>query len=201
MVARSPAGLARPLLRSAQHRFHLAVAALVECCRAEAPLRPPKAPEYRVPFVCLGNICRSPLAHGALRHKLRHAGLAEHVAVESAGTCAKPGGPPDPRARIVAARHGFTIGDLRTRRFSVDDFDAFDRIVVFDAENRKNVLELARGDTDRAKVSLLRADETDVGDPVLGPLSGFERTYAEIDEAAQRILENIRTQSQPNSAA
>jgi protein-tyrosine phosphatase len=147
--------------------------------------------ERSVLFVCHGNICRSPLAEGLLRRKLAEAGLTGRIAVDSAGTNASTDGlQADARARLVAAWHGFRIDDLRARRFRVEDFDAFDRIVVFDGENRDAVLVLARTDDDRRRVSLL-ADE-EIVDPILGRLSDFERSYRAIDAASDRLLAELR---------
>lgn len=152
----------------------------------------PGEADYRVLFVCLGNTCRSPLAEGLLREKLKGTGLLGRVALDSAGTWGgNAGRPPDPRARLVAARHGFTIADLRARRFRVEDFDAFDSILVFDADNRLEVLDLARDDDDRSRVSLIDAD-ADVADPVAGPLPAFERAYGQIDRACDRLVGDIR---------
>lgn len=164
--------------------------------------RPPQARdaerELGVLFVCYGNSCRSPLAQGIFRAKLADAGLLGRVVVASAGTKAgDPGAPPDHRARAVARRHGITIGDLRSRRFDPSDFDRFDRIVVLDHRNRDDVLAQARGDEDRARVSLLRDADGEVVDPVYGALDDFERAYAEIDEACDLLLADVRTTLAP----
>jgi protein-tyrosine phosphatase len=149
--------------------------------------------ELGVLFVCYGNSCRSPLAHGIFRAKLAEAGLLGRVVVDSAGTYAgDPGAPPDPRARTVARKHGITIGDLRSRRFEPSDFDRFERILVLDRRNREAVLAQARDDDERARVRLLRDAEGEVVDPVFGTLDDFERAYAEIDEACDLLLDDVR---------
>jgi protein-tyrosine phosphatase len=157
--------------------------------RAGTPPSPTGAtPEYRIMFVCYGNSCRSPLAHGIVRDRLARAGLLGRVTVESAGThAADTGAPPDPRARRVARRHGISIGDLRARRFDREDFDRFDRIVVFDGRNLEAVLALARDGDDRAKVVTLLANG-DVFDPVYGPYSAFERTFEQVAAAAEDLV-------------
>jgi protein-tyrosine phosphatase len=151
------------------------------------------APEYRVLFVCYGNSCRSPLAVGIFREKLARDGLLGRVEVDSAGTHAGDvGAPPDPRARRVARRHGITIGDLRARRFSAEDFDRFDRIVVVDRRNRDAVVGLARGDGDLARVRMLRDADGEVADPVAGTMRDYEQAYEQIDEACNRLLDEVR---------
>jgi len=149
--------------------------------------------DVRVLFVCYGNSCRSPLAEGILRDKVSRAGLAARVAVDSAGTSAPGvGTPPHPLACAVAVRHGLNIDDLRARRFGAVDFDRFDRIVVLDRMNRQDVLAQARDDRDRAKVRLLRAAGGDVADPIFGGAEEYERAFAEIDEACERLLAEVR---------
>jgi protein-tyrosine phosphatase len=153
----------------------------------------PAERELGVLFVCYGNSCRSPLAQGIFRAKLAEAGLLGRVVVDSAGTHAgDPGSPPNHRARTVARRHGVTIGDLRSRRFQQGDFDRFDRIVVLDRRNREDVLALARDDAERARVRLLRDADGEVVDPVFGTVDDFERAYAEIDDACDVLLADVR---------
>jgi protein-tyrosine phosphatase len=159
--------------------------------------RPPKPttdePDVRVLFVCYGNTCRSPLAEGIFRAKLADAGLYGRIGVDSAGTNAgDPGAPPHWRARHVARRHGVNIGDLRGRRFGAADFERFDRIVVLDLHNRGHVLGLARDEGDRAKVRLLA--DADVPDPVYGGAEDYERAYSLIDEACDRLLDELRAE-------
>jgi protein-tyrosine phosphatase len=150
-------------------------------------------PEVRVLFVCYGNSCRSPLAEGIFRAKLADAGLYGRVTVDSAGTDAgDPGAPPHPRARDVARRHGLNIGDLRARRFDCSDFERFDRIVVLDRMNREAVLAQARNDTDRERVRLLRDADGEVADPIYGGDEDYERAYEQIDEATDRLLDEVR---------
>lgn len=150
--------------------------------------------DVRVLFVCYGNTCRSPLAEGIFRDKVRRAGLHGRVDVDSAGTAAPGAGtPPHPLARAAAGRHGLNIDDLRARRFDAVDFDRFDRIVVLDASNRRDVLAHARDERDREKVRLLRAD-ADVADPILGGEQEYERAFAEIDEACERLLSELRAE-------
>jgi protein-tyrosine phosphatase len=151
------------------------------------------SPEFGVLFICTGNTCRSPLAHGVFRAKLAAAGLEGRVAVDSAGLSpGNPGGPPDPRAAEVARRHGVAIDDLRGRGLSAADFERFDRIVALDEGHREAVLGLMRDGGDRARVGLLRPGG--VADPFFGGTEEYERAYAEIDEACNRLLDDVRAE-------
>ena len=91
-------------------------------------------------MVCLGNICRSPLAEGILKSKLPH----DHFKVDSAGTAAYHiGNPPDKRSIAVAAQNGIDISHQKARKFSQDDFDHFDKIFVMDHSNLDNIMQMA----------------------------------------------------------
>ena len=145
-------------------------------------------------FVCHGNTCRSPLAEGVFRAKVERAGLGDRVEVDSAGTNPPTsGGSPHPLSCWVASRNGIEIGHLRSRRFAPSDLERFDRIVVLDRANRSDVLALARDDAERAKVGLLRGGDSDVADPIFGGEAEYERAYEEIDEACDRLLDEVRT--------
>jgi protein-tyrosine phosphatase len=150
----------------------------------------------KILMVCLGNICRSPMADGLLRRKV--AELKLPVEVDSAGTSGLHSGEaPDPRMRETAKRFGTSIDDLRARQFSVADFDTFDMIFVMDHSNLKNVLTLAQSEEQRKKVRLI-LDELDgpkgleVPDPYYGGNQGFIDVYQLLDKATDRILEKIR---------
>jgi low molecular weight protein-tyrosine phosphatase len=160
--------------------------------------RPPRPTaveqEVAVLLVCSGNICRSPMAEGMLRRKLARAGLLGRVAVDSAGmNVSPPGRGPDWRARACMRRHGDSIRDLRTRRFSLEDFGRFDLILAMDEHNRRDLMSLARSDGDRARVRLL-GDGAEVTDPVdLGPQE-FERAYQAIDRATDILVDRLTDQ-------
>lgn len=146
-------------------------------------------------FVCLGNICRSPLAEAALRAEAARAGL--EVEVDSAGTGGwHVGQPPDPRARAVARRHGVAIDGLRARRVSVDDFRRFDHVVALDRDNLTALAALRPADA-RARLSLLldhvpgREGEA-VADPYYGSDDGFEVTWREVTEGARGLIRLLR---------
>jgi protein-tyrosine phosphatase len=146
-------------------------------------------------FVCLGNICRSPLAEAALRTEVERAGVA--VTVASAGTAGwHAGRSADARARAVARRHGVDIDPHRARQVGEADFHRFDHIVALDRENLAT-LQAARPAGARARVSLLldhvegRAGEA-VADPYYGPDEGFEITWAEVTAGAQGLVRLLR---------
>lgn len=150
----------------------------------------------KIVMVCLGNICRSPLADGLLRKKVAEAGL--DVEVDSAGTSAyHVGNPPDARMRATAKSKGCPIDDLRARQFVVEDYDRFDRIYVMDQSNRKNVLSLARTTEDEAKVEMILnlshpSMDLEVPDPYYGGDQGFLEVYQLLDEATDVIMNDLR---------
>ncbi len=146
----------------------------------------------RVLMVCLGNICRSPLAEGILSSKTN----SDQVFVDSAGTAGyHVGNPPDPRSVEVAASHGIDISGQRCRRFSAADFDNFDYIFAMDRENLIHLQEMARNARDLEKVSLLletaEMPEEEVPDPYYGGEDGFLVVYRMIDRATDRLLESL----------
>lgn len=151
----------------------------------------------RVLFVCLGNICRSPLSQGVFEELLRREGLQDEVEVDSAGTGAYHlGEPPDRRARQTAARRGIDLDGQRARQIQPEDCDSFDYILVMDRENLDSVgLSCATGG--RAKVALFmdyapQASEREVPDPYFGGGEGFEHVMDLIEEASQGLLKEIK---------
>ncbi|MEO9635658.1 MAG: low molecular weight protein-tyrosine-phosphatase [Parasphingorhabdus sp.] len=141
-------------------------------------------------FVCLGNICRSPLAEAALRQECANAGL--NIIVDSAGTGEwHVGQAPDERAVAVAERNGVDINHLRARQVTASDFRDFNHIIALDNQNL-NDLTAIQPAKPGAKLSLLfdhvegRAGE-DVTDPYYGGAEGFDQTWEEVTEAAQTI--------------
>jgi protein-tyrosine phosphatase len=142
-------------------------------------------------FVCLGNICRSPLAEAALRAEAERAGIV--VMVDSAGTGDwHIGNPPDRRAQATALRHGIDISGFKARQVTRDDFTRFTHIYALDAANLADLQRLAPADT-TAMLGLLldlvpdRAGE-DVIDPYYGGPEGFEETWADVSAAAAAII-------------
>lgn len=142
-------------------------------------------------FVCLGNICRSPLAEGIFRDRAVRAGL--DLVIDSAGTGDwNVGKAPDPRAQAVARKHGLDIADMRARQVTGEDFHRFTDIFAMDASNLSNLRAL-QPDGSRAQLSLLldhvpgRAGEA-VADPYYGDDSGFDVTWAEVSEAVDALV-------------
>ncbi len=147
-------------------------------------------------MVCLGNICRSPMADGLLRKKIAENQL--EVFVDSAGTSGLHAGEaPDHRMRQTAKILGTPIDQLRSRKFVVEDFDRFDLIYVMDKSNRSNVLQLARNEKDQEKVHLILnsihpGKDLEVPDPYFGGEQGFIDVYQMLDDATDLILEKIK---------
>lgn len=141
-------------------------------------------------FVCLGNICRSPLAEAAFRAEAERAGLVAEI--DSAGTGNwHVGAPPDPRAQAIARRHGLDISQYRGRQVGAEDFHRFTHIFALDAENLRNLLGIAPAGHG-AMLSLLmdivpgRAGDA-VRDPYFGGDDGFEETWRDVTAAARAL--------------
>ena len=142
-------------------------------------------------MVCLGNICRSPLAEGILKSKVNK----KEVYVDSAGTGGwHIGELPDRRSVQIAGIHGVDITDQRCRQFETEDFDEFDEIYVMDKTNYRNVLSMARSNEDEMKVKMILdliypGRMMDVPDPYYGGEKGFENVYKMLDQACTVIAE------------
>lgn len=135
-------------------------------------------------MVCLGNICRSPLAHGIFEQL----STDFDIHVDSAGTANYHSGKsPDLRSQVTALHHGIDISQQRARQFNLNDFDAFDYIYVMDRTNLADVLSLARTKEDRAKVALILGED-EVEDPYYGGPEGFEIVFKKIDAACREII-------------
>ncbi|WP_242085111.1 low molecular weight protein-tyrosine-phosphatase [Aestuariivivens sediminis] len=147
----------------------------------------------KILMVCLGNICRSPLAEGILRSKLP----LDNFLVDSAGTANyHVGDRPDSRSIAVAKKFGLDISNLRGRQFNMNDFDTFDYIFVMDESNYNNVISLARSDKDIAKVKFILNEvypnqNYSIPDPYYGGNSGFENVYKMLDEACSLIADRL----------
>lgn len=146
-------------------------------------------------FVCLGNICRSPLAEGALRAEVARLGL--DLIVDSAGTGNwHAGEAPDERAQRTALKHGVDISALRARQVTKDDFRRFTHVIALDHENLSNLRKLKPTDA-TAELSLLldhvpgREGEA-VTDPWFGDEAGFEVTWDEVEAAARGLAAQLR---------
>jgi len=144
-------------------------------------------------MVCLGNICRSPLAEGILKSKV----YLHKTFIDSAGTGAyHVGEKPDPRSISIANIHGIDITNQKARQFSVKDFDNFDLIYVMDQSNYENVIALARNEDDKSKVKMILnevfpEEDLDVPDPYTGGDFGFKNVYNMLDQACDVIAEKL----------
>jgi protein-tyrosine phosphatase len=152
----------------------------------------------RLCFVCLGNICRSPIGEGVMRHLLREASLAERVEVDSAGTAGyHAGDAPDARARSAGRRVGIDVGG-RARQFKRADFERFDYVLAMDRSNFEDLCELAPDAPARAKVHLLRSFDAaspagaSVPDPYYGGDEDFDDVVQICLVACKPLLDRLR---------
>jgi len=150
--------------------------------------------ERSVLFVCLGNICRSPLAEAALQREAERLGLS--IEIDSAGTGDwHVGCPPDPRAQAVAARSGVDIAQLRARQVTVEDFRRFGRIVALDAHNLEDLRAMAPAEG-TAELSMLldlvpgREGEA-VADPYHGGDAQFDETWRDVCQGTRALAEHL----------
>lgn len=148
----------------------------------------------KILMVCLGNICRSPVAEGILRQKLIDQGF-DHVFTDSAGTSSfHVGEAPDKRMRATAKVNGVNIDDLRARQFVAADFSKFDLIYAMDQSNYNNILSLATSKQDEEKVKMILNEvhphsNQAVPDPYYGGDEGFQHVFDLLDEATDVIIE------------
>lgn len=150
----------------------------------------------KILMVCLGNICRSPLADGLLRKKVADNKL--NVLVDSAGTSAyHVGNAPDKRMILTANARGVSIENLAARAFTKSDFKEFDLIYVMDKSNLEDVLELTDIENEKSKVKLILNEvnpgsDAEVPDPYFGGQDGFAQVFEMLNEATDRIIEKIK---------
>lgn len=147
----------------------------------------------KILMVCLGNICRSPLAHGILQHKVDNLGLK--ATIDSAGTNGFHNGElPDSRSMEIALVNGIDISYQRSRQITQKDIASFDLIYTMDASNYNNVMKMTRNETEAKKVKMIMNELTpgkniNVPDPYYGGNDGFRNVYEMLDQATDRILE------------
>lgn len=154
----------------------------------------------RILFVCLGNICRSPTAHGVFRDLVaREPGSPPVSCVDSAGTGAyHVGEPPDPRTHGAARQRGYDLGALRARQLVRDDFERFDLLLAMDRSNLRHLRQLAPSSAvarERAHLFLEYAGCSglqEVPDPYQGGVEGFEQVLDLVEEGAHRLLARLR---------
>jgi protein-tyrosine phosphatase len=171
--------------------------------KAPTGQRQDRAP-VRVLFVCMGNICRSPMAEAVFLSLARRSWPDLAVEADSAGTHSYHAGrPPDERAQRVAGAHGIDISGQRARQLLVEDFDRFDRILVMDLDNKKAALALAPRRL-RRRVQLLleyapQLASREIPDPYYGELADFERVFELSEQAAHGLLQTLADQAKVGS--
>lgn len=147
-------------------------------------------------MVCLGNICRSPVADGILRFKAKRENL--DWIIDSAGTYSgHQGEHPDPRAIKCAKKYGVDISYLVARTFSKKDFHEFDKIYVMDSSNYSDVLKFANDEADKQKVEIIMnvinpGKNKSVPDPYWGGDEDFDEVYKMLDEACEKIVHQLK---------
>lgn len=152
----------------------------------------------KILFVCTGNICRSPLAEGILKDKLRKINIPAEV--DSAGMeDFHVGDLPDERANRIAKKHGIDINGHKGRLFVIDDFDLFDKIFIMDSNHYTALSGMSRDDNDLKKIDYtMNVVEPGKNIPVLDPwydgMNAFEKVYEQLDQACEKIADWIRNQ-------
>lgn len=152
-------------------------------------------------MVCMGNICRSPTAEGVLRHLVAHAGLADAIRIDSAGTLDyHAGSPPDARSQEHATRRGYDLSQLRARQVGAGDFDEFDLILAMDWQNLRELEALCPPHHQHKLRRLMEFAPAGLGDVVADPYSGgpagFETVLDHIEEACRGLLDDLRARVQ-----
>lgn len=159
-----------------------------------------KTPDYRVLFVCLGNICRSPTAEGVFRTLLADSALRERVGIDSAGTGAyHEGSPPDKRSQAAALKRGYDLSLQRARQVRDEDFEQFDYILAMDNSNLHDLQRRCPPALHRKLGLFLRyAPElgmTTVPDPYNGGKAGFEQVLDLIEAASKGLIQHLEAQA------
>lgn len=156
-----------------------------------------KADRYKILFVCLGNICRSPAAQGVMQRLVDERGLTDRFEIDSAGTYAGHSGElPDRRMRVHASRRGYNLTH-RARRITVDDFERFDMIVAMDDANRDDLRRMARTLDEARKVTMIgpkirfNRHYDYVPDPYYEGSEGFELVLDLLEDACENLLDEI----------
>lgn len=151
---------------------------------------------YRLCFVCLGNICRSPTAEGIFIHQVKEAGLENYFYIDSAGTAAyHVGEGANSKSQATANKHGVHLPS-KARKFEYADLEEFDLILTMDNENYRNVTELDRKGMYSDKVMKMRAFDPEPGDgqvpdPYYGGLQGFENVYQIVYRSCEQLLSEL----------
>lgn len=156
---------------------------------------------YKLLFVCLGNICRSPSAENIMNHLIEQAGLSEEILCDSAGTGGYHiGSPPDRRMTAAAAQRGITLKGA-ARQFQISDFEEFDLILAMDHENYRDILSLDRQHQYRDRVKMMcefctTHPDQQVPDPYYGGQEGFNYVIDLLLDACQGLLKDVVEQQQ-----
>ena len=151
----------------------------------------------KILFCCMGNICRSPTAHGVFENMVKQAGMVADVEVDSAGTHAYHiGEMPDSRSSQCASERGFDLSYIRARRVEVSDFDYFDYVLAMDNDNL-SILQSMSPKQHKNKVCLFldyakSCTETEVPDPYYGGPNGFDHVFDLVEQASKGLLEEIK---------
>lgn len=152
-------------------------------------------------FVCMDNICRSPTAHGVMRHKVQALGLQQWIAVDSAGTHNyHPGSPPDVRSQAHAAQRGYNLADLRARQVRAQDFEAHDLILAMDADNLALLEDQCPAQHQHKLHRLtrfcLRHESLSVPDPYYGGAFGFDHVLNLVEDACDGLIQHLQQRAQ-----
>jgi protein-tyrosine phosphatase len=154
--------------------------------------------KIKVLFCCMGNICRSPTAHGVFQSLVEQAELSHRIDVDSAGTHAyHVGEPPDRRSQETARRRGYDLSTQRARQAGVGDFHEFDYVLAMDRDNLDHLASLCPSGMERKLqlfMSFAPGHSEEVPDPYYGGARGFETVFDMVEAAARGLLENIRSE-------
>jgi len=178
-------------------RVHLRVISPVHAFTNDLAAPMSDTTPIRVQFVCLGNICRSPLAEAVFRDQVEQAGLDAHFEIESSGTGDwHVGEQADRRMRETAAQHDVPLDGHRASQFGADDLEAYDHIFVMDKDNLHDVLYFDDDDEHNGKVRLFREFDPEPGDfqvpdPYFGGQDGFETVYQIVNRTAKALLDRL----------
>lgn len=158
---------------------------------------------YKVLFVCLGNICRSPLAEAIFKHKVEERKLAKYLFVDSCGTSNYHiGDPPDERTIANARQNGININH-RGRQLGFNDLEKFDLLLAMDKSNLLNIQRLDNSGLYHAKINLMRAfddaaPQEDVPDPYYGNADGFQHVFEILDRSTHGLLDYLEAEKLSN---